>query len=778
MSLEKYHQILVQLVPFAKHREYESIFDRLTAHLDRSARFLIKMEVSRLWRPCIRVIDLRNKLHETCINYQYQGLVHYLDQQALDTFNKYIKLYNGSYTLGVYEAVINNIKQNPRQAIADVTTNDGINILKICDNSKRSEERMNYAVKIDCWQNQQHISGISSDISVNGAKIKLPLNTKIDPNQLIYVKFFDLEYQYIEEELKKGLSYEVVDIEQGTNALMLRLQSHQHSDKVADVLRDFIRRFKFRYKVDTAYALQQAKEEILIDHYVTRISHLPFFVNNTDHLELPFVLRTRDNLPLLKLLSDDLQQVHIEHLFDQETLMLCINQNATKEQLSFYYFTDHQQPYIASIAELNQQGILSEFYEYGRQFDSFMALTLEARPLADLDNASTDKLPPLIQSQISNIKAVLNVTCHHFKEYQPLATLHHHKPQWLEQFKPSSAPLITTKVIEYGFNERRKGSRFKLESQVIVDYGKNKHKALTVDFSTRGFKIKLAKPIEPISLGSTVYLSFPQMNKLTNKYALVELPYSVVNLDSIDKTISVKSKMIDNQHIGNDFFEALIAQNFHHLHRLGEKNDNNQKLSYLLMNLVKSTLDKVPGFIIKENQLLKLDTIVILNQPPSVLLPFFTTATDDASLNLEVILSSNLIHTHLLEKLRAMKDTQAMDFIDIAISHQSQAHKGVQAYFLGNLKLYQKANLLLKLKSLSQIKIIRLHFCRIGKPNIKLIADLLHYIGRHAQHKRNRLEKQLWKNLAMVEISDITSLYLYNLKLEVLLAKQPSIVPS
>ena len=103
-DLHEYQDLIERLKPMVKEPEFNQVLMQVASHLSRDRRFLLKMELKRLARPCIRVIDLRGKVDGECKLYHHAGKEHYLDDIAIDTFEQQVRLF-GEYTLGVYEAV-------------------------------------------------------------------------------------------------------------------------------------------------------------------------------------------------------------------------------------------------------------------------------------------------------------------------------------------------------------------------------------------------------------------------------------------------------------------------------------------------------------------------------------------------------------------------------------------------------------------------------------------------------------------------------------------------
>ena len=58
-ELERYSEIIEQLKPVIDKPEFNQVINQLAGDLPKDKRFLIKMELKRLTKPCLRSIDLR-----------------------------------------------------------------------------------------------------------------------------------------------------------------------------------------------------------------------------------------------------------------------------------------------------------------------------------------------------------------------------------------------------------------------------------------------------------------------------------------------------------------------------------------------------------------------------------------------------------------------------------------------------------------------------------------------------------------------------------------------
>ena len=114
MDLTAYQSQIKELIPLRNSPEYNDMLDKILFGESNSDKFLIKMEVSRLTTPCQRLIDLREKVLDTCILFKQGNINHYLTKPSIKVLQDNLQLY-GLYTVGVFESVHEFISQQKAQ---------------------------------------------------------------------------------------------------------------------------------------------------------------------------------------------------------------------------------------------------------------------------------------------------------------------------------------------------------------------------------------------------------------------------------------------------------------------------------------------------------------------------------------------------------------------------------------------------------------------------------------------------------------------------------------
>ena len=70
---EEYHDIIEELKPMINEPEFNKVLNQVASAILKQKRFLLKMELIRLARPCIRLIDLPSLVESNFRLNEHQG---------------------------------------------------------------------------------------------------------------------------------------------------------------------------------------------------------------------------------------------------------------------------------------------------------------------------------------------------------------------------------------------------------------------------------------------------------------------------------------------------------------------------------------------------------------------------------------------------------------------------------------------------------------------------------------------------------------------------------
>ena len=221
MAMKTEDRLLNSIIPYFKDQNFDQRFKVVTQSLSKSRRFLLKMELNRLFSACKRTIDLRGKVDGTCQEYQFQGKTHYLDTLAIENFEEVVAIFDG-FTVGVFERVTQTensyrVKQlaedtqrrqdlerpqskshNTSQSqIREEPAKEQLHqteLVSLTTFNQRSEDRVAIIDKLQVrLRNGHQVDGVSSNLSINGCKVKIPSKYQVAVGETIYLNYLKIE---------------------------------------------------------------------------------------------------------------------------------------------------------------------------------------------------------------------------------------------------------------------------------------------------------------------------------------------------------------------------------------------------------------------------------------------------------------------------------------------------------------------------------------------------------------------------------------------------------
>ena len=391
--LLKHEALVNELKQYLGNAKFDLIFKSKTAELTKPEQFLIKMEMSRLSQPIDRFIDLRGLVTGQVKPYEYKGKQHFMDDTAIEVFEAAIKQHK-DYTLAVYEAVMNtenNYRVLQQQSITpkkveakpqhELTTN----VIKFAAYENRSEERMNYSIKITIeYDGQAKIDASTSDISLSGCKIKLASRYNLKKGQLINMHLVGLEQDF-QLGLKSGVKYEVVAIENTSeefNHIRLKRTFEKNNSAFDRFLESFIHGNKRRYKVNLDNTMDAVVSKGYEQYYIPRVNSLYVFISQQNGVYYPSLsLTTENSLFIQRYFTDERKKSCLYNVLNHKRIRtLALKPVAVKEEY-LYTFTHVSAGkiyyYSATRSELEQQTQLKTlFFGFGSRRDSWRCFKL------------------------------------------------------------------------------------------------------------------------------------------------------------------------------------------------------------------------------------------------------------------------------------------------------------------------------------------------------------------------------------------------------------------
>ncbi|MDU0354808.1 PilZ domain-containing protein [Paraglaciecola aquimarina] len=532
-DLEEYHDFIEELKPMINEPEFNQVLNQVASSIPKQKRFLLKMELKRLARPCIRLIDLRGLVDGQCRPYIHENKQHYLDDVAIDTFEKQVRIF-GEYTIGVYEATTNTdnnyrVMHKKEQLSAGKQKKTPSKLKLKSENyiaplvqfgsfTQREEERMNFSVVIEIFTAQnKSLQANTIDISVNGLKVRAGKEHLFKVGERITVQFRGLEKEYALNK-RQGVSYTISIVEQSHDAQKLYLKRiddtpYPSFDKF---LKQFIHGNKRRYKVNLDNTLMAIKNKTYEQYYIPNFSSIPVYIDKVGEEYVPkYALANDSNREEIQYWANEIQDLKIGYILTTERIKQALALPKGQQELFIFVFNHIKNEkvyfYSASYAELEVKPELkSLFLGYGSRKVSWRVYKLQLtdmdpkqsfRPLS-ISNSINDsvkrqnqKPSPRLMSRLKNLKhiAVLtNITDDvSTEQYQK----HKIKRDQLAQLKifghPRNKPPALVTVYRFKYYNQRRETRFLLRTAVQIKIGLQVFEGHTEDFSTKGLRLRV-----------------------------------------------------------------------------------------------------------------------------------------------------------------------------------------------------------------------------------------------------------------------------------------------
>lgn len=786
MSLDEHSALIEQLKPLLMEPDFQSLFDMLTKDESNSTRFLLKMELNRISTLCTRLIDLRDKSELACDEVTQGSQHHYLDEPAKECFNESMALYHGNYTLGVYEHVIDTHKRRKAKLqevgqVIEPSLSEPFIAKGVVLGSyfNRSEERMNYSIRIAVFQpGTVEVSGITVDLSVGGARIRLPLKHDLNLDTPIKVKLLELSEEYYFEDLQKGVDYQIVDTQINSEYCWMRLKRIGGKDALTEMLSNLIKGHKFRYKVDINDILVAATGLGFERHYLPHLPHLPLFIESENQDEnvtykITHKLLSRDNQQLQYYFQDEQNISQLSNMITSDRIKALINEPNNKDHSLLFSFTFHTNGriyfYSATLAELKKTKLLPLFLSFGSAKPSWRTLKLTHHAIEHRKSYKASLLPgddscysALTEAQLkrfSHVLQLIDLTDPNAKEhYQSWSKECVNTANELKRFGQQKKQKDTIKLLSLQFSERRNEARFSFKTQVKVTQGKKTITGFSQDISSKGLQVLLEQAGD-FDKTAPLQLSFPKLQTIAGKIQLNQLPYRLIRARQSGANVHLAAVMGHNPHIGVEFMNKLITSNRDKLEKLTEANSEMKELADGLKNLLMRNLVSVPYFIEKTVKSAKLSTLGVGTHKNEITDIFAASAPQSLEYNLESLLKDGRLKHDFIDPLRTLKTQPGLNFFELylQVSRQSLGQVKVRCVTpdeIGDIRA--REHFINQSHNLGRFMALRVYRGVTAKPDLTYIRRELEYIAIHAHHKAKQLQELLWRVVGVGEFLDIT----------------------
>lgn len=766
MNLKDYQSQIKELIALRHKPDFNELLNKILFGESSSDKFLLKMELNRLTKPSRRIIDLRDNVNEDCRIYQCADIKHYLTTDAIKVLEESIKLH-GLYSEGVVEAVYAHIAQQKEQKNKKLVSRESQKTANQCEFIQLSQRNMRAATRMFFVSDvhlvlagDQQIQAQTSNISVTGVKLKLQEEINISSEQNVKLVFQSLQREYQEPVLSEKITYKIVKQAKEDNDHYLYLSYADEKKQFILFLKEFIKRNKFKYKIDISYYCQLAKIRSLKNIYIAQMHTLPVYLNSNAASPFLFSLINNNNKKIIKEFScNGVNQLPL--LFSELRLAKLLAYASKQAVMTLYCFTheNNGKNYFISATEdeLQEKGLKALFITYGSSKTSWRVyhLTLNTYRYQQIESYDiTEPVPASFQ----------NTT--HIATLQPLPSL----PSFtinqeinkkdlnkINQFIHRIQDIKEATIFTLFSNEQRKEPRYRYNSQLSISTNDTHYTGELIDFSCSGLKIKLEQ-IAVLPQGSVINVNFTELQKISKKLTLSNLRYKVVR-SSAPRTLHLQVSDIKTMETCEHFFSLLVKNNPKHFEFLPLKT-NKQPAIKRLTEISEGAFINSVFFIGKKAGRPEIK-IAAIDHPEHPLQKLFSLRSDKSSeINYYPLINNNLYERLIALPFKKCQPGKLYKEALIYIKAYKYTNKKwlINSFLDSDFKSEQEKITFIK-QSNEEALFYALHYRLSGIhcDNLSSIQTEIRAISRIAVHLRKKLEAELNDINAMIEITDRTA---------------------
>jgi len=805
-DLKQYADIIEQLKPMVNEPEFNQVLLQIAADVPKEKRFLIKMEVKRLAKPCMRTIDLRGHVDGKCRKYVHEGRSHYMDDLAVDKFEEQLRVF-GRYTYGVYEAVQNTEnnfrllrekelaqeiadKDNPtakkRSAVLEQFKVPTVNLL---DYSQRNTERMNFAVAVEIFNTaNQSMRGLSVDISLEGLQIKLSKDAFFKTGEKLFIYFRGLENEFAMDK-KNGIAYKLVKIiaKNDINYLALQRDKELPNPAFDKFLESFIHGNKRRYKVNMNNTVEAITSKTCEQFFSPRSPTLPVFIDAINNSLIPrFAMANEVNRETVQYWQDEEGVCRLNFLLTQERLARLLSMSEEAREIFIFSFTHlHSEKvyfYSASFEELMQKDMLFRvFLGFGSRKASwrvFKVTLTDMNPeqahiplsIPDSVGSKVKKLnsPPSarLMSKLKSLRYLAHITDvtsvtgqETYNEFKfNRSNLTH-----LRHFgHPRNRAPSNIQIVRFKYEEQRIESRYQLRTQVEARFNDEDtvHNGVSEDISVHGLglRIELSKEYKG-NLEGKVEVAFPRLQEIASSFDVMHLQYEVI-YHNVDKNIlHLKTMPGDEGKSARAFFEELIKKN-----KASLKVESDEEIVPGIgqaLRCINARNATSLSFLMSKEGVRYTPQACIIGKQDERVTNLTTQYAERGKVNLEFLFRDRKQDSPFVQsgikavKLENMPLRQEL-FISFDASQKDPRMAIIPRYSDKFESNEQRRAFIRDAMTRGQFIAIHVMLTTTGKPDMSLLQTEINYVTMYAVHRARELEKKLWSFAACSHLVDVT----------------------
>ena len=809
MSLDDEKSLINKIIPYYRDANFNDRFEHLTRELSKSRRFLIKMEVNRLYNDCKRNVDLRGRVDGQCFEHPFESLVHYLDDVALNVFEESISVY-GKFTIGVFEEVTNTKNSyREKQLQEDNARRDELKKqgkpnekdhavesehmvqeviippnfaekISLTNLNPRIEERINILTRVKVrLANGRTVHALTTNMSIYGAKIKIVNSYKITVGDTIYVDYVEIE-QKSEEAIPLELAYKVIDIQSQNDQHWFNLHRvHQQAD-VDAILTQFIQKERRVNATDVEHIIEAVRSLGFQYIHLNKLVGLPvFFERQSDKLHPLFALSNFENKRVLNYWRTHNNALRLSSLLTHERVSNLLARNKPQESMLLFCFTHIAKGkkyfYSATEYELKDTGLGDLFMQFGASKESWRVYQLYANDVKNYEWHMPDVLPQhLVLKENLTLEQHKHLLKLHDLEAMvylvdvsdaaSLAFYKNRKPNdsrinQLQRFGHKDTNDGGIKLIETNTMtmSNRREDRFTYQTKLAIHHKRKQYNGTTVDFSVHGIQINLSDEFET-QTGDILTLAIPLFNKAAKKDENALLNYEVMRVSNEGKILNLKIVVTPETEHGPKAIYRIIKGN---QHKLTAQVAPPASFTKSLVLLYCHYLSSLVIMISKVQNNYKISHVVTPSQHNPLYNLFSVLSHVPTHCDMSAISQNNTFKDIFANTLMQLSSTAPAIskeiYVQLIHNGESAEYRTLTQYFEEFKTAQEHCEFMTNAIKEGQLFALRITMSRSPAMNYKAFSREIIYAAKQASFKTRQLQAELDAIVATAEIVDIMS---------------------
>lgn len=769
--------IINKLISSYHTAQFDMRFNKLTQGLSTQKTFLIKQELARLFKPCIKTIDLSSRTQYPIIEFKWDNKRFYLDEIAKRIFLVAIDKFHGKYTEGVYETVTSSKKYQAYERLyleEEKIKAFSVNITELGKTTKRLEERLFCAKPVVIiLNNKKQFKAMTSNISRSGCLIRVKSIDDLKLNDVIKIDFAALTEQF-RLSTSTVCQYQIKFIakqseKDGLYRVGIQLTEDNH--EWMQFLDKYVLANRASFKVDITNAKELTESRLLENQLLKCSQWLPIFAQVKDNQvkQVKYALTNLNSHPFYQFFDDTKGNNRLNSVIFKLWPQLINQASATQMVLAAKLKNNNKVQFIAaSLTDLINKDALKAFIHFAKLKGQLTCFQVRTQALSQ-DTLNQLKLNWFKSSKEAEIaleplKLTNQLLCFypmdHHLAYLPESNEVKLNKQTLSQLNQYICPKIKNQAIapfDVNVHCSRAESRFFLNSAVTYNFQTKNYSAKLLDISVNGLSLQVERIPTELELEQNINLRIAKLEQFNHIAAQANAQYKVVGLNEYKQTLHLQ--LVDSPEI-KQFMRSLIKQ-----HRAKLKiNDQYDKFIVLQKALCIAFISSYPGaaFGIAKNTsgLVNVNRLLTgqSDNDELKLLKALQPAYQANQMSVYPLLKSNKTNAYLNSVLAFIRNKKVNhDELSFFINQQTQQEQRVCLSELEEDENY--LSVLKPLQTGKQMYNLTLSLYPVQDNGTEVIADNLKYISRSNRHQAEQIKLFAQNLTGIIELVDTRLLW-------------------